>query len=136
MTPKLELENIRKAFGNWKKPSLSGWEAVLHEFAIQPVHLLDMIPGMGKMTKEIAPEVTDKQFRQIEAIINSMTLEERRDPRILNGSRKRRIARGSGVTVTDVNDLLNQFRQMQRLMKQLGQGGRGLRGGLMDLFRG
>jgi signal recognition particle subunit SRP54 len=98
--------------------------------------LLDMIPGMGKMTQEIAPEVTDKQFRQIEAIISSMTLEERRDPRVLNGSRKRRVARGSGVTVTDVNDLLNQFRQMQRLMKQLGQGGRGLRGGLMDLLRG
>lgn len=99
--------------------------------------LLDMIPGMGKMTQELAPEVTDKQFRQIEAIINSMTPAERRDPRILNGSRKRRVARGSGVTVTEVNDLLNQFRQMQRMMKQLGQGGgRGLRGGLMNLFRG
>jgi len=99
--------------------------------------LLDMIPGMGKMAQDLAPEVTDKQFRQIEAIINSMTHEERRDPRVLNGSRKRRVARGSGVTVTEVNDLLNQFRQMQRLMKQLGQGGgRGLRGGLMDLFRG
>jgi signal recognition particle subunit SRP54 len=98
--------------------------------------LLDMIPGMGKMTQDLAPEVTDKQFRQIEAIINSMTHEERRDPRVLNGSRKRRVARGSGVTVTEVNDLLNQFRQMQRMMKQLGQGGRGLRGGLMDLLRG
>jgi signal recognition particle subunit SRP54 len=63
-------------------------------------------------------------------------LQERRDPRVLNGSRKRRVARGSGVTVTEVNDLLNQFRQMQRMMKQLGQGGRGLRGGLMDLLRG
>ncbi len=99
--------------------------------------ILDMIPGMGRMTKDMAPDVTDKQFGQIEAIINSMTSEERRDPRILNGSRKRRVARGSGSTVTDVNDLLNQFRQMQRLMKQLGQGGgRGMRGGLMDLFRG
>jgi signal recognition particle subunit SRP54 len=99
--------------------------------------LLEMVPGMGRMTKDIAPEVTDKQFGQIEAIINSMTRAERRDPRMLNGSRKRRVARGSGVTVTEVNDLLNQFRQMQRLMKQLGQGGgRGPRGGLMDLFRG
>ncbi|MEJ5200051.1 MAG: signal recognition particle protein, partial [Anaerolineae bacterium] len=97
---------------------------------------LDMIPGMGKLTQNLAPEVTDKQFRQIEAIINSMTPEERRNPQILNGSRKRRIARGSGTTVTDVNDLLNQFRQMQRMMKQLGQGGRGMRGGLMDLLRG
>ncbi len=99
--------------------------------------LLDMIPGMGRMTKDMAPDVTDKQFGQIEAIINSMTAEERRDPRVLNGSRKRRVARGSGTTVTDVNDLLNQFRQMQRLMKQIGQGGgRGSHGGLMDLFRG
>jgi signal recognition particle subunit SRP54 len=99
--------------------------------------LLEMVPGMGRMTKDMAPEVTDKQFGQIEAIINSMTRNERHDPRLLNGSRKRRVARGSGVTVTEVNDLLNQFRQMQRLMKQLGQGGgRGLRGGLMDLFRG
>jgi len=99
--------------------------------------LLEMVPGMGRMTKDVAPEVTDKQFGQIEAIINSMTRNERHDPRLLNGSRKRRVARGSGVTVTEVNDLLNQFRQMQRLMKQLGQGGgRGQRGGLMDLFRG
>jgi signal recognition particle subunit SRP54 len=99
--------------------------------------LLEMVPGMGRMTKDMAPEVTDKQFGQIEAIINSMTRNERHDPRLLNGSRKRRVARGSGVTVTEVNDLLNQFRQMQRLMKQLGQGGgRGQRGGLMDLFRG
>lgn len=99
--------------------------------------LLEMVPGMGRMTKDMAPDVTDKQFGQIEAIISSMTRDERHDPRLLNGSRKRRVARGSGVTVTEVNDLLNQFRQMQRLMKQLGQGGgRGMRGGLMDLFRG
>lgn len=65
-----------------------------------------------------------------------MTTSERRNPQVLNANRKRRVARGSGVTVTEVNDLLNQFRQMQRMMKQLGQGGRGLRGGLMDMFRG
>ncbi len=98
--------------------------------------LLDMIPGMGRLTKEIAPDVTDKQFRRIEAIINSMTPAERRDPRVLSGSRKRRVACGSGVTVPEINDLLNQFRQMQRLMKQMGSGGRGLRGSLADLLRG
>ena len=97
--------------------------------------LLEMIPGMGRMTQEIAPEVTDKQMGRIEAIINSMTRDERRDPRLLNGSRKRRVARGSGTTVPEVNDLLSQFRQMQRLMKQVSGGGRGLRGGLMDMFR-
>jgi signal recognition particle subunit SRP54 len=98
--------------------------------------LLEMIPGMNRMTKDLAPDVTDKQFRRIEAIISSMTREERRDPGILNGSRKRRVARGSGVTVPEINDLLGQFRQMQRLMKQMGAGGRGLRGGLADLLRG
>jgi signal recognition particle subunit SRP54 len=97
--------------------------------------LLDMIPGMGRITKDIAPDVTDKHMRRIEAIINSMTRDERYEPRILNGSRKRRIARGSGTTVQEVNDLLGEFRQMQRLMKQLSSGGRGQRGGLMDMFR-
>jgi signal recognition particle subunit SRP54 len=97
--------------------------------------LLDMIPGMGRVTQGIAPDVTDKHMKRIEAIINSMTHEERYEPRLLNGSRKRRVARGSGTTVQEVNELLGEFRQMQRLMKQIGSGGRGPRGGLMDMFR-
>jgi signal recognition particle subunit SRP54 len=97
--------------------------------------LIQMIPGMGGMAKDLAPDVTDQQMRRIEAIIHSMTHDERVDPRMLNGSRKRRVARGSGTTVQEVNDLLNQFRQMQRLMKQMSAGGRGGRGGLMDMFR-
>lgn len=97
--------------------------------------LMEMVPGMGRLTKDITPDVTDKELRRIEAIINSMTLDERRDPRVLNGSRKRRVAHGSGTTVPEINDLLNQFRQMQRLMKQVGSGGRGVRGALGDLFR-
>lgn len=96
--------------------------------------ILDMIPGMNRMTKDLAPDVTDQQMRRIEAIINSMTLAERRDPRLLNGSRKRRVARGSGAAVPEVNDLLNQFRQMQRMMKQISSGGRGMRG-MLDMFR-
>jgi len=89
--------------------------------------ILDMVPGIGKLARDISPEVTDQQFKRIEAIILSMTTEERRSPRIINGSRKKRIARGSGTTVQEVNALLNQFRQMQRMMKQLGKGGlRGL----------
>ena len=96
--------------------------------------ILDMIPGMNRLSKELQPDVTDQQFRRVEAIINSMTAQERRDPKLINGSRKRRIARGSGTTVPEINDLLNQFRQMQRMMKQLGSGGRGSRG-LMDMFR-
>ena len=101
--------------------------------------LLDMIPGMGKLTQDLAPDVTDQQMKTIEAIINSMTLQERRSPRIINASRKRRIARGSGTTVMEVNDLLSQFRQMQRMMKQFTGGkrrGRGAMRGLTSLLGG
>lgn len=89
--------------------------------------LLDMVPGFRGVTKEVSPEMTDRELRKIEAIINSMTPNERRKPRIINASRKRRIARGSGTQVQDVNALLTQFRQMQRMMKQLTSGkGKGL----------
>lgn len=101
--------------------------------------LLDLIPGMAQLTKDIAPEVTDQQMKTIEAVINSMTRKERRNPRIINASRKRRIARGSGTTVMEVNDLLSQFRQMQRMMKQLtggGKYGRGRMRGLMSMLGG
>ena len=96
--------------------------------------ILDMIPGMNKLSKELQPDVTDKEFKRIEAIISSMTADERYDPKVINGSRKRRIARGSGATVPEINDLLNQFRQMQRMMKQMGSGKGGMRG-MMDMFR-
>jgi signal recognition particle subunit SRP54 len=96
--------------------------------------LLDMIPGMSNLAGGMSPDVTDQQMKVIEAIINSMTREERRNPRIVNASRKRRIARGSGTTVMEVNDLLSQFRQMQRMMKQLAGGGRRGRGGLRGLM--
>jgi len=96
--------------------------------------LLDMIPGMAQATRGLAPDVTDQQMKVIEAIINSMTREERHNPRIINASRKRRIARGSGTTVVEVNDLLSQFRQIQRLMKQLPGGGKRGRGGMRGLM--
>ncbi|MGD2207113.1 MAG: signal recognition particle protein [Anaerolineae bacterium] len=101
--------------------------------------LLDMIPGMSQLTDDIAPEVTDQQMKTIEAIINSMTLEERRNPRIINASRRRRIARGSGTTVMEINELLSQFRQMQRMIKRLtgdGKRGRGSMRGLMSMLGG
>ena len=101
--------------------------------------LLDMIPGMSKLTAGVSPDVTDKQMKVIEAIINSMTPGERRNPRIISGSRKRRIARGSGTSVMEVNELLSQFRQMQRMMKQLtgaGKRGRGGMRGLMGMLGG
>jgi len=95
--------------------------------------ILDMVPGAGQLAQEVSSEEADRQFKRMEAIITSMTPEERRSPRILNGSRKRRVARGSGTTVQDINILLNQFRQMQQMMKQMRKGSRGMRG-LMRLF--
>ncbi len=94
--------------------------------------LLEMIPGLGNLATQAPPEVTDKEMLRIEAIIGSMTGTERERPKIINASRKRRIAQGSGTSVQDVNSLLRQFRQMQRMMKQL-TSGRG-RGGLSSLL--
>jgi signal recognition particle subunit SRP54 len=88
--------------------------------------LVGMIPGVGramKQAREAGENLDEKQFKRIEAIIQSMTPEERRRPDILGGSRKRRIAAGSGTSPAEINQLLNQFRQMQALMKQLGRGG-------------
>ncbi len=95
--------------------------------------ILDMVPGLGKLAGNISPEDTDRHVRRVEAMILSMTPEERHNPRIIDGSRKKRIARGSGTTVQEVNALLNQYRQMQQMMKQLGKGKGGMRG-LMRMF--
>jgi signal recognition particle subunit SRP54 len=84
--------------------------------------LMEMIPGMGKMTGDVDLSGAEHELQRIEAIIRSMTPGERRNPKIIKASRKRRIAAGSGTTVQDVNALLRQFKQMQRMMKQLGRG--------------
>ena len=83
--------------------------------------LLKMIPGMGGLAKQL-PEgpQAEAEMRRIEAIISSMTRAERADPPLINGSRRRRIASGSGTTVSDVNQLIKQFAEMQKLMKQMG----------------
>jgi signal recognition particle subunit SRP54 len=96
--------------------------------------LMDMIPGFSRMSGDVDLSNAEGEMRRIEAIIQSMTPSERRNPRILKASRKRRVAAGSGTSVQDVNALLKQFREMQRLMKQLQQG-RGRRG-LGSLFGG
>jgi signal recognition particle subunit SRP54 len=81
--------------------------------------VMEMIPGMGDALKQVKQEDVDRQLSLTEAIINSMTPQERDRPKLLNASRRKRIATGSGTTVTDVNQLLNQFQQMQRMMKKL-----------------
>jgi signal recognition particle subunit SRP54 len=90
--------------------------------------LLEMLPGgMGQMAKTISPQDAEKQLKMTEAIINSMTTQERRRPDILNANRRRRIARGSGTEVQDVNRLVKQHREAQRMFKMIKKtGGRGL----------
>ena len=85
--------------------------------------VLGMIPGFRNATKGHDVNVDDGQINRVEAIIRSMTLQERRHPEIINGSRRRRIAAGSGTSVQEVNQLLSQFKQMRKLMKQMGRGG-------------
>ncbi|HHN64654.1 MAG TPA: signal recognition particle protein [Nitrospirae bacterium] len=93
-------------------------------------NLLSMIPGLGKQIKNV--QIDEREFIKIEAIINSMTPRERRNPQILNGSRKRRIAMGSGTTVTDVNKVLKQYKEMKRMLKMFkgkkGKGGKRFKG--------
>ena len=85
--------------------------------------MLDKLPGMGGMSDKIKDQANDKQFNQMEAIINSMTPAERARPDMIKGSRKRRIAAGSGTQIQDVNRLLKQFTQMQKMMKKMSGGG-------------
>src|SRR2546430_8523842 len=82
-------------------------------------NILGMLPGMGQMKDQLA-ELDDSHFDKVTAIIRSMTPGERDNPKILNGSRRARIARGSGVTVMDVNQLINRFAEAQKMMKQMG----------------
>ena len=95
--------------------------------------LIDKMPGMNQVPDAVKSQVGDKEVRRLIAIINSMTAQEREFPQIIKGSRKRRIAGGSGVQVQDVNKLLKQFAQMQKMMKKMKGGGmakmmRGLKG--------
>jgi signal recognition particle subunit SRP54 len=90
--------------------------------------ILEMLPGqMGQVARQVDPRDAEDQLKQIEAVINSMTVEERRNPKILNASRRRRIARGSGMDVQAVNLVMKRFRETQRLIKTMQKsGGKGL----------
>lgn len=93
--------------------------------------IMDKLPGMGGLPANVNTQVGDKQFIKLESIINSMTPHERRMPAVINGSRKRRIAAGSGTQIQDVNRLLKQFKQMQKMMKKLSG-----KGGMKKMMRG
>ncbi|AOY01555.1 signal recognition particle protein [Jeongeupia sp. USM3] len=115
-----DLEDFKAQIGQMKK--MGGMSA-----------LLDKLPGMGQIGEMANQQVTDKAVARIEGIINSMTPAERKKPELIKASRKRRIATGAGVTVQEVNKLLNQFEQTQKMMKQFSKGGmakmmRGMKG--------
>jgi signal recognition particle subunit SRP54 len=95
--------------------------------------IMEMIPGMGQMSKRMPADFDDNQIKKVEAIIRSMTPEERHHPELIKGSRRRRIAMGSGTSAQDINQLLNQFRQTQKLMRQFSRGRQPR--GLMNMFR-
>ena len=96
--------------------------------------MLDMISGLSPLKDKAQIAAVNEAFlKQAEAIIQSMTLQERHNPDILNGSRRRRIALGSGTTAADVNRLLNQYREAKKLMQMMSGGGRGA-GGLRRLL--
>lgn len=92
--------------------------------------LMGMLPGVGKLKKQMAnADIDDKKIARQEAIIRSMTPKERHNPKVINGSRRKRIAAGSGTTVPEVNRLLKQFQMMSKMMKKMGKmGGKGMPG--------
>ena len=92
--------------------------------------LLAMVPGMGKALRDV--DIDDDAFKNIEAIIRSMTPDERKNPDVLNGSRKGRIAKGSGTSVQEVNQLIKQFGEMKKMMKTMSGGGRRGMAGMMS----
>ena len=94
-------------------------------------NLVEKLPGMGGLPAGVTDQVNNKQVDRMEAIINSMTPQERKFPTVINGSRKKRIASGSGNQIQDVNRLLKQYKMMQKMMKKIGK-----KGGIENLMRG
>jgi signal recognition particle subunit SRP54 len=99
--------------------------------------LMDKLPGVGALPDHVKQQVTGKEVPRMIAIINSMTKKERRNPDLLNGSRRARVARGSGLTPADVNKMLKQYQQMEKMMGKLGRGGmKGMMRGLSGMMGG
>jgi signal recognition particle subunit SRP54 len=99
---------------------------------------MKMLPSVGPFQgiQQMADQVDEKQFVRVEAIINSMTQKERDNHEIISGNRRKRIARGSGTTVQEVNQLLRQYAQMRKVFKTVGKGGGGLQRRLMGQLGG
>ena len=98
--------------------------------------VLSMLPGIGGKLKQIEESIDEKMLARNKAIIQSMTEKERENPDIINGSRRNRIAKGAGVQVSDVNQLIKQFNQSKEMMKQLKNNKRGGMANLMRMMKG
>jgi len=99
--------------------------------------LMDKLPGIGQIPDHVKAQVTGREVPRMVAIINSMTRKERRNPALLNGSRRARIARGSGMTPADINKLMKQYQQMEKMMSKMGRGGmKGLMRGMQGMMGG
>ncbi len=122
---KTEAERLARKIKKGKGFDLEDFRAQLQQMKKMGgiAGMLDKLPGMGNLPAGVKEKVNDRDMIRLEAIINSMTPGERRHPELIKGSRKRRIAAGSGTQVQDVNRLLKQFKQMQKMMKKMSGGG-------------
>ena len=122
---KTEAERLARKIKKGKGFDLEDFRAQLQQMKKMGgiAGMLDKLPGMGNLPAGVREKVNDRDMIRLEAIINSMTPGERRHPELIKGSRKRRIAAGSGTQVQDVNRLLKQFKQMQKMMKKMSGGG-------------
>ncbi|TAK05495.1 signal recognition particle protein [bacterium] len=121
-----EVERLEK-LAKKNQFTLEDFQAQLQQLKkMGPIgELLDLVPGARKLTQKADLSQAEKELKRVEAIINSMTIQERRNPAILNGSRRRRIAQGSGTTVTEINRLIKQFLEMKKVMQRFNKlGGR------------
>jgi len=121
-------QNVEQKEADRLQQAFQKQQFTLEEFQLQlqqikrmgPVgSLLEMIPGGKKLASQVDAEKAEKELKRVEAIINSMTRQERRNPALLNGSRRRRIAEGSGTTVNDINRLMKQFLEMKKMMQRV-----------------
>ncbi len=132
-TDKTKAEKLAKKIKKGRGFSLADFKEQLQQMRNMGGvgNLVDKLPGMANIPAAAMNQVEDKQMIKLEAIIDSMTLKERRQPDVINGSRKRRIANGSGTQIQDVNRLLKQFKQMQKMMKKFSK-----KGGMANMMRG
>jgi signal recognition particle subunit SRP54 len=130
---KQKAERLAKKLGKGERFDLADFRDQLQQMRSMGgvANLLDKLPGMSQLPQAAQTQINDGMFRRMEAIIDSMTPQERRFPDVINGSRKRRIAAGSGTDIADVNRLLKQHKQMQKVMKKVTK-----KGGMQRMMRG